>query len=187
MTAALTERRGGGAPTMAAARRLAYGSASDLTAVGGGAGSNSGSRHGSTAGAAAAATAAHGALALDQVDCVKPRGNAPAGPQSPQSHCKVLPGSCELLSHGVQVQGATDTEVGLFLRVLGAPWSPELVLHGSLDDERDRGAARQRQDPLAKASESLREGRPVLLSAHVPEHGVVLDVVAHLQVRIGVL
>jgi hypothetical protein len=162
ITAALYKRAANRGPTMAAARRLAYGSSSDLSSQGGGRGRGGG--------------AVAAALKLDTVECSKARGGL--APMAPSSHCQVLPGSCELLSYGaVDTRNMSGEEVVLQLNVLGAPWSPELVLSAGSED-----GGSKRGELYAKASESLREGRPVIISAHVAENGIVLDVVAHLQV-----
>lgn len=114
-------------------------------------------------------------LRLDTVECSKSHGGG-IPPVNPSSHCQVLPGACELLSYTVGQAQKKGSEVVLFAHAIGSAWSPGLVLSTSGD------IAGTAEDPIALASESLRDGRPVLLRAHVPENGMVLDIVAHLQV-----
>jgi hypothetical protein len=168
VSAALMERAAvTSTSSMAAARRLAY--------------SGSGSVHDGSAHDGSARGHIATALTLDTIDVTAGRGDkAPAGAVS---HARVLPGSCELLSHTNLGPGETARELSLHLNVFGAPWAPPLML--APGRRRDEGQQAQRTaDPLAAASESLREGRPVLLRAHNMETDVVLDVVAHLQVRV---
>ncbi len=168
ITAALTERVNANAQSVAAARRLAYGPG------------ESASGDSSHTGHKAHSIEVSAALKLDTVECSANAGGRE--PQRPQSHARVLPGSCELLSCGnLDTDAETAREVLLQLRVLGAAWSPELALTGAMDDRGGGGA--RRESALAKASAALREGRPVLFCAHVPDSGIALDVVAHLQVR----
>eukprot|EP00892_Ulva_mutabilis_P007576 jgi/Ulvmu1/5190/UM021_0207.1 len=114
-------------------------------------------------------------LRLDTVECSKSHGGGVA-PASAASHCQVLPGACELLSYTAgQANSNKSTEVVLFVHAIGSTWSPGLVLTAPGE------VAGTREDPISLAGESLRDGRPVLLRAYVPENGMVLDVVAHLQ------
>jgi hypothetical protein len=116
-------------------------------------------------------------LRLDTVECSPAHGAH--SPHNPSSHCQVLPGTCELLSYTPpSSHKGQSVEVAVHINVIGAPWSPGLVLMMAADQE----GMRMYGTPLDAASESLRDGRPVLLRAHVPENGMVLDVVAHLQV-----
>lgn len=116
-------------------------------------------------------------LRLDTIECSKSHGGGIA-PVSPSSHCQVLPGACELLSYTAGQSQKKGNEVVLFVHAIGSTWSPGMVLsaHGE--------SAQMAEDTITLASESLRDGRPVLLRAHVPENGMVLDIVAHLHVRI---
>lgn len=116
-------------------------------------------------------------LRLDTIECSTAHGAH--SPPNPCSHCQVLPGTCELLSYTPSSSHkGRGVEVAVHINVIGAPWSPGLVLMMAADQE----GIRMHDSPLDAASESLRDGRPVLLRAHVPENGMVLDVVAHLQV-----
>jgi hypothetical protein len=153
-------------PPVAAARRLAYGPA--------GAGAADASVH-------SAASHMAKALTLDTVECSAQARNA-AAPAQPQSHCQVLPGSCELLSYTACRELGLDAgpakETVLQVGILGASWSPELVFAASTEEE----VGTRKRDAVANASCSLQESRPVLLRAHVLQNGTVLEVVAHLQV-----
>jgi hypothetical protein len=158
---AIVERQRQQTLGMAAARQLAYGSDKSRGA------------EKVTAGRASQIAA----LKLDTIECTKAQGIPP--PSNPASQCQVLPGTCELLSHSsAESSSESPSEVVVQVQALGAPWSPGLVLMMSSEDE---GGTR-RSDAIFMASESLREGRPVLIRAHVPENGMVLDIVAHLQV-----
>ena len=118
-------------------------------------------------------------LRLDTVECSQAQGAR--SPPNPCSHCQVLPGTCELLSYTPSSSHkGRGVEVAVHINVIGAPWSPGLVLMMAADQE----GMRMHDTAMDAASESLRDGRPVLLRAHVPENGMVLDIVAHLQVRI---
>lgn len=118
-------------------------------------------------------------LRLDTVECSTAHGAH--SPPNPCSHCQVLPGTCELLSYTPSnSHRGRGVEVAVHINVIGAPWSPGLVLMMAADQE----GMRMHDSPVDAASESLRDGRPVLLRAHVPENGMVLDIVAHLQVCI---
>lgn len=115
-------------------------------------------------------------LRLDTIECSKSHGGGVA-PTNPSSHCQVLPGACELLSYTAGTAQKKGTEVLLFVYTIGSTWSPGLALTAPGE------VSQVREDAISLASESLRDGRPVLLRAHVPENGMVLDIVAHLQVR----
>jgi hypothetical protein len=164
VSVAISERAKSG-PPVAAARRLAYGSTERADA----------SVHG------AAASHMAKALTLDTIDCSSQTKGATA-PSQPQSHCQVLPGSCELLSYTASTNIGQDMgparETVLQVGILGAPWSPGLVFAASTDER----SVPRKGDAVANASSSLQESRPVLLRAHVPQNGAVLEVVAHLQV-----
>lgn len=145
------------APPQATARQMAYGSEKGRRTA------NPGEAH------------IAAPLRLDTIECSKLHGGGVA-PVSPSSHCQVLPGACELLSYSVGQSQKKGLEVALFVHAIGSAWSPGLVLSAPGE------FAGSAEDPVAVASESLRDGRPVLLRANVPENGMVLDIVAHLQV-----
>lgn len=103
-------------------------------------------------------------------------------PSNPVSHVRVLPGSCELLSH-TPLAACNDAglEVGLQLCALGASWSPVITVSGAGGD----ASSGEFSAGGNEASRALRSGRPLLLRAVVPDSGVVLDIVVRIQVRVA--